>query len=82
MAPACRAGISFPAVTGEIGVSLLDFGARRLAKFAGKLMLVSLPWHRVMEVISALDHGVGRTREEGEQGVDRPIDDSGPIRKV
>jgi uncharacterized protein (DUF169 family) len=82
MGPACRTGVAFPAVTGEIGVSLLDFGARRLAKFADDQMLVAVPWHRVMEMLEAIDAGVGREHEGGEEVVDELIDDLGPVRKV
>lgn len=39
-APACRTGVGYPVVTGEIGVSLLDFGARRLARFGDDQLLV------------------------------------------
>lgn len=38
--PACRTGIAYPVVTGEIGLSLLDFGARRLAHFGDEQLLV------------------------------------------
>lgn len=82
MGPACRTAIAFPAVTEEIGVSLLDFGARRLAKFDDDLLLVSIPWHRMIGVASALDAGVGRGPGKGARAVDAAIDEVGPIAKA
>ena len=77
--PACRTGIAYPVVTGEIGLSLLDFGARRLAGFAEGHLLVAVPMHRMMGVISALDQGVGGEREEDRESVEREIDELGGV---
>jgi len=57
--PACRTGVAYPVVSGEIGLSLLDFGARRLAGFPENHLLVAIPMHRMMLIMAALDHGVG-----------------------
>jgi uncharacterized protein (DUF169 family) len=80
--PACRTGVAYPVVTGEIGVSLLDFGARRLAGFAGDHLLVAVPIHRMIGIISALDHGVGGEREEKRESIERQIDELGEVEPV
>jgi uncharacterized protein (DUF169 family) len=80
--PACRTGIAYPAVTGEIGLSLLDFGARRLAGFEGRHLLLAIPLHRMMGVIAALDRGAGGEREKSSESVEREIDELGAVAPV
>ncbi len=80
--PACRAGIAYPVVTGEIGLSLLDFGARRLAGFADDQLLVAVPFHRMIGIIHALDQGVGGRRMEKPETVERHIDELGRVAPV
>ena len=77
--PACRTGVAYPVVTGEIGVSLLDFGARRLAGFPEDHLLVAIPMHRMIGVISALDQGVGGEREQKRESIEREIDELGGV---
>ena len=77
--PACRTGVAYPVVTGEIGVSLLDFGARRLAGFPEDHLLVAVPLHRMIGVISALDQGVGGEREQKRESIEREIDELGGV---
>jgi uncharacterized protein (DUF169 family) len=77
--PACKTGIAYPVVTGEIGLSLLDFGARRLAGFAEDNLLVAIPMHRMMGVISALEQGVGGEREAKRESIEREIDELGGV---
>ena len=77
--PACRTGITYPAVTGEIGLSLLDFGARRLAGFAEDHLLVGIPLHRMMGILAALDQGVGREGMEKGEAIERQIDELGKV---
>jgi uncharacterized protein (DUF169 family) len=77
--PACRTGIAYPVVTGEIGLSLLDFGARRLAGFADEHLLLSVPLHRMMGIIAALDQGVGHDSEEESESIERQIDELGKV---
>jgi uncharacterized protein (DUF169 family) len=77
--PACRTGVAYPVVTGEIGLSLLDFGARRLAGFAEGYLLLAIPMHRMIGVISALDHGVGGEREQKRESIEREIDELGGV---
>ncbi len=77
--PACRSGIAYPAMTGEIGVSLLDFGARRLARFAADQMLVAVPLHRMIGIVHALDEGFGASRESDLEAAERQIDELGRV---
>lgn len=64
--PTCRTGVAYPAVTGEVGLSLIDAGARRLGRFREDHALVAVPMHRMIGIISALDHGVGQKAEKSE----------------
>ena len=77
--PACRTGITYPAVTGEIGLSLLDFGARRLAGFAEDRLLVGIPLHRMIGILHALDQGIGREGVEASETIERQIDELGNV---
>jgi uncharacterized protein (DUF169 family) len=77
--PACRTGITYPVVTGEIGLSLLDFGARRLAGFAEDQLLVSVPFHRMIGILHALDQGVGRKSEEELKSIERQVEELGTV---
>jgi uncharacterized protein (DUF169 family) len=80
--PACRTGITYPVVTGELGLSLLDFGARRLAGFAEDHLLVAVPLHRMMGIVEALEQGVGRGGVEVSESIERQIDELGKIEPV
>ncbi len=77
--PACRTGVTYPVVTGEIGLSLFDSGARRLAGFAEDQLLVSVPFHRMIGILHALDQGVGRKRKEEPESMERQIDELGKV---
>ena len=77
--PACRTGVAYPVVTGQIGVSLLDFGARRLAAFPENHLLVAIPLHRMIGVMSALDQGVGVGHKENRENIEREIDELGGV---
>jgi uncharacterized protein (DUF169 family) len=77
--PACRTGIAYPVVTGEIGLSLLDFGARRLAGFSEDHLLLAVPLHRMMGIIAALDQGVGDGSVEESETIERQIDELGKV---
>jgi uncharacterized protein (DUF169 family) len=80
--PACRTGIAYPVVTGELGLSLLDFGARRLARFEDHELLVAVPFHRMLGVMAALESGVGSGREAGVEAAEREIDELGRVEAV
>jgi len=80
--PACRTGIAYPVVTGNLGLSLLDFGARRLAGFAEDLLLVSVPFHRMLGVMHAFEQGVHRPHDERPEAIERQIEDLGPVNRV
>jgi uncharacterized protein (DUF169 family) len=80
--PACRTGVAYPVVTGEIGLSLLDFGARRLAGFAEDQLLISVPFHRMIGILHALDQGVSGRGAETPEIVERQIDELGRVAPV
>lgn len=77
--PACRTGIAYPVVTGEIGLSLLDFGARRLAGFPEDHLLLAIPLHRMIGIIEALDRGIGRESGEAAENIEHQIDELGKV---
>jgi uncharacterized protein (DUF169 family) len=79
--PACRTGIAYPIVTGNLGLSLLDFGARRLAGFGGDQMLVSVPFHRMLGVMHAFEQGVHRPHDQRPEAIERQIEDLGPVQR-
>ncbi len=80
--PACRTAIAYPIVTGRIGISLLDFGARRLAGFADDQLAVAVPFHKMIGIVHALDHGVHRAHDRRPEAVAREIEDLGPIERA
>ena len=73
--PACRTGITYPVVTGEIGLSLFDSGARRLAGIAEDHLLVSVPFHRMIGIVHALDQGVGTKSKRSPESMEREIEE-------
>ena len=80
--PACRTGITYPVVTGEIGLSLLDFGARRLAGFAEDQLLVAVPLHRMLGILEAFEQGVNREEAQVSENIERHIDELGKVEPV
>jgi uncharacterized protein (DUF169 family) len=80
--PACRTGIAYPVVSGHIGLSLLDFGARRLAGFAEDQLLVAVPFHRMIGILHAFDQGVRRPHDQKPEAIEREIDDLGPVERI
>jgi uncharacterized protein (DUF169 family) len=78
--PTCRAGITAPLLTGDLGLSLLDFGARRLAVFPEELLLVSVPFHRMLGVLAALE-GPARRENLGREEAVRDIEALGPVER-
>jgi uncharacterized protein (DUF169 family) len=80
--PACRTGIVYPVVTGNLGVSLYDFGARRLAGFAEDQMLVSVPFHRMIGIMHAFEQGVHRVDEQHPETIERQIEALGSVDRV
>jgi len=79
--PACRAGITYPLATGNLGLSLLDFGARKLAGFAEDLLLISVPFHRMIGIMHALDDT--SARPEAPAGTfEREVEALGPPEKA
>jgi len=54
-------------------------GARRLAGFAEDHLLAAIPMHRMISIMSALDHGVGRERSEKIVSLQREIHEMGVV---
>jgi uncharacterized protein (DUF169 family) len=77
--PACRTGITYPIVAGQVGLSLLDFGARRLAGFPDDQLLLAIPCHRMLGVMEALARGVGSEDAETEENMERRIEELGKV---
>jgi len=80
--PACRGGIGYPLATGNLGMSLLDFGARRLADYPEDTLLVSVPLHRMILIMQALADGNRRPQSEGREAAEREIEALGPVEKA
>ncbi len=80
--PACRTAIAYPVVSGQVGLSLLDFGARRLAGFADDQLLVTVPFHRMIGILHALDQGVHRPKDQRAEAIEREIEDLGPVERA
>ena len=80
--PACRTGIAYPIVTGEIGLSILDSGARKLARFPDDHLLLAIPFHRMIGIMHALDQGIGAARDEDTESMERRIDQFGKVEPV
>jgi uncharacterized protein (DUF169 family) len=77
--PACRTVVAYPLVTGEVGLSLLDHGARRLADFGPDELAVAVPLPRMLGIMHALAQGVGRGRVEDREQMERQIDELGKV---
>lgn len=80
--PACRTGIGYPVVSGNLGLSLFDFGARRLAGFSGDYLMLTVPFHRMIAVMHAFGQGVHRPKDQKPEAVEKEIDDLGPVERV
>lgn len=80
--PACRTGVAYPIVSGHIGVSLLDFGARRLAGFGEDQLLVAVPFSRMIGIMHAFDHGLQRPHDQRPEAVERQLDELGPVDRI
>ncbi len=77
--PACRTVVAYPLATGEVGLSLLDHGARRLAGFGPSELAVAVPLHRMIEVMQALGRGIGGERIHDRAQMERQIDELGQV---
>ncbi len=80
--PACKTAITYPIVTGQIGLSLLDFGARRLGGFADDQLAVSVPFHGMIGIMHAFDQGVHGQHGQGAEAVERQIEELGPVERA
>jgi uncharacterized protein (DUF169 family) len=51
----CYQAITYPVVSGELNVSLMDYTSRRIKEFTPSDLIVSLPYHRLLGVMRGLD---------------------------
>ncbi len=79
MGPACKTVIAYPLVTGEIGLSLLDHGARRLADFGPDELAVAVPLHRMFGIMQAIEQSVGGALVKDREQMERQIDELGKV---
>jgi uncharacterized protein (DUF169 family) len=80
--PACRTGVAYPIVTGEVGLSLLDHGARRLADFGADQLLVAVPFERMIGVMHAIEQTGGGERIKDRSQMEQQIDEFGKVEPV
>lgn len=52
---ACHMVIAYPIVSGEINVSLLDYTARRWQKFRPDELFVTIPYHKMPNLMDSID---------------------------
>lgn len=53
--PACRLGITYPLVTGELNISFYDHTARKLSGIGRDKLIVSVPYSKIPQMIKDLD---------------------------
>lgn len=53
---ACHMAIGYPIVSGEINVSLLDYTARKWQKFRPDDLFVSIPCHKMPNLMDSIDY--------------------------
>jgi uncharacterized protein (DUF169 family) len=53
--PTCYTAVTYPLMTGEINISIMDYIARQMYKFAPEELFVSVPYHHFIGIIESLD---------------------------
>ena len=51
---ACHMAVAYPLVSGEINVSFLDWTARRMRRCPADELIVSVPFHKMPEIMEAI----------------------------
>ena len=63
--PTCRLAIMYPFLTGEVNVSFYDYTARKLCSIEKDKLLISVPYQRIGQMVSAIDAcSAGRAKIE------------------
>jgi uncharacterized protein (DUF169 family) len=60
---ACHMAIAYPLVSGEVNVSFLDYTARRLKQYAPDELIVSVPYHRMPDLVASISRCSAGTAE-------------------
>ncbi len=60
---ACHMAIAYPIVSGEINVSFLDYTARKLQKFRPDELFVSIPYHKMPNLMDSIESCSAGTAE-------------------
>jgi uncharacterized protein (DUF169 family) len=55
-ASTCHQAITYPLVTGELNVSLMDYSSRNIKGYKPEDLLISIPYHRFPGVMRSIDH--------------------------
>jgi len=70
---ACHMAIAYPIVSGEINVSFLDYTARKWQKYRPDELFVSIPYHRMQNLMDSIDScSAGTAEVELPDGFRRP----------
>jgi uncharacterized protein (DUF169 family) len=54
MGSACYMTITYPLISGEINLSLLDYTARRMRRFAPEELCLTIPFHKMQNLIQSI----------------------------
>ena len=52
----CHQAVTYPIVTGQLNVSLMDYTSRHIRGYKAEDLLVSIPYHRFFGVMRSIDH--------------------------
>jgi len=66
----CWSSVTYPLVTGNINVSLGDFSARRTACWNPLELIVSIPAHKIPQIVDNIDHCSAGTAKPPENSSD------------
>jgi len=71
----CHQAVGYPASTGELNVSLMDYTSRRSKAYKSGQLIVSVPYHRFHGIMRSIDGcTAGRAKFEISEGMRRSID--------
>lgn len=74
----CYQAITYPVVSGELNVSLMDYTSRRIKDFRRSDLIVSIPYHRFHGVMRSVDGcTAGRAKMEIPESFRRRVGDDG-----
>ena len=76
----CYQAITYPVVSGELNVSLMDYTSRRIKGFKPSDLIVSIPYHRFHGVMRGIDGcTAGRAKMEIPASFRRSAGDDAPF---